>query len=192
MALFGSQEELSDRDINETLLLISRLSVRDNRITSGIRRALIKKGERALPGLIRSLNSPNSMVREICVDLLGEAGFPQAVAPLLDRLYDYRENIPPKAEKALRKIVEKHLTTYESAKNITDELQNERKQVVEPLAQALANPSELMRMGEVVRLLVDLKNEATRALLKTYSVADRKSTRLNSSHIPLSRMPSSA
>ena len=35
-------------------------------------------------------------------------------------------------------------------------------------------------------------NSSTLELLKNYTGLDRKSTRLNSSHIPLSRMPSSA
>ena len=37
-----------------------------------------------------------------------------------------------------------------------------------------------------------MDNPANRKINQEYSSGDRKSTRLNSSHIPLSRMPSSA
>ena len=169
MPLFGSEEDRTERDFEETLLLISHFGVRDNRVSSGITRALIKKGEKALPGLIQSLNSPNGMVREICVEILGDIGSTQAVVPLLNMLYDIREDIPIKAERALRKIANHHLEAYESAKEISDELASERKRIVDPLVKTLSNPSELMRMGGVIRLLTDLKNEATRALLKIYT-----------------------
>ncbi len=147
MPLFSGGEDLADRDLQETLLLISRLDVRDIRLIQGIKRALIKKGRKALPGLIRSLNSPNGMVREACVEILGEISSPKAVAPLLNLLYDYRDDIPSKTERTLRKIINRHLREYESAEKITEELAVQRKRIVEPLVNTLSNPSELLRMG---------------------------------------------
>ena len=53
------------------------------------------------------------------------------------------------------------------------------------LAQATMDP-------QAVRLVVDLAKQQISVNITEKNVIDRKSTRLNSSHIPLSRMPSSA
>ena len=169
MSLFAKDEDRTEQDINETILLISRLNTRDIRVTSGIRKALIKKGERAIEGLTRSLNSPNGMVREACVEMLGEIASPRATPALISMLYDYREDIPLKSERAIRKVVETHLTKYDLLTESSEEYNLDRRRIVDPLVAALSSPSELMRMGEVVRLLIDLKNEATRSLLKIYA-----------------------
>ena len=50
------------------------------------------------------------------------------------------------------------------------------------------------RTGMFFDIITDYKDKGTKAAIKDLNSlsGDRKSTRLNSSHIPLSRMPSSA
>ena len=52
--------------------------------------------------------------------------------------------------------------------------------------------AKLLILNREVRLFAEIKEKLSDAFLISFAWEDRKSTRLNSSHIPLSRMPSSA
>ena len=127
----------------------------------------------------------------------------RAVVPMFEKAYAARtdaiqggmekaEKAQREAEVALRRYTEQLSDAQSEAQKIREDARTQGAAILEDLRGKAQEEAARITAAASAQIEAERQQAITSLRNEVGALADRKSTRLNSSHIPLSRMPSSA